>query len=52
MNERIESTCTCQNCQGPGCTCGCQVPAVNNGCACGAQCNCGPDCACDTPRSA
>jgi hypothetical protein len=52
MNERIESDCTCQDCPGTGCTCGCQAPATSNGCACGTQCKCVTACACTTPRSA
>lgn len=52
MNERNESTCTCRNCQGAGCACGCQAPTTSRDCACGPQCNCGSACNCASPRSA
>jgi hypothetical protein len=51
MNATNQIPCTCTNCPGQGCTCGCQslptqqtVP--NAICACGPECKCGPGCAC------
>lgn len=53
MNERTESSCTCRDCQGAGCACGCQTtPACSRDCACGPQCNCGSACNCVSPRGA
>lgn len=43
-----ETTCTCVNCAGATCTCGCQntESARRAGCECGEACACGPNCDC------
>ena len=51
MNAIAQAPCTCKNCPGEGCACGCQtIPAqqaaASTACPCGPQCKCGPGCAC------
>lgn len=51
MNAIPQAPCTCKNCPGEGCACGCQtIPAqqaaASTACPCGPQCKCGPGCAC------
>lgn len=41
--------CSCVNCPGTRCTCGCQAQPQQPVCACGPQCQCGTACAC--PKS-
>jgi hypothetical protein len=36
--------CTCANCPGAGCQCGCQTVTAS------AACNCGPACGCEGPE--
>ena len=47
MNEAIQTSCQCPACPGSACTCGCQQPASQQGCACGPECKCGAACACN-----
>jgi hypothetical protein len=50
MNDTKQPiACNCATCPGKSCTCGCQKPAAQAACACGAQCKCGQGCTC--PKS-
>ena len=47
MNYEANGRCTCSNCPGASCTCGCQAqaaPATINYSA--LSCQCGPNCRC------
>src|SRR5882724_6622182 len=46
MNDVKQAACTCGTCNGSTCACGCQQPAQQAVCACGAQCKCEPVCVC------
>ncbi|HET7362316.1 MAG TPA: hypothetical protein VFJ70_01965 [Burkholderiales bacterium] len=51
-NQAINDLCTCANCAGQDCQCGCQAAAqlsdARPACNCGPACKCGTACRCDT----
>ena len=50
MNDAKQPiACNCTACPAKSCTCGCQKPAAQAACACGAQCKCGQGFSC--PKS-
>lgn len=46
--SKSSTVCTCQNCPGSTCQCGCQhqATASTTTCQCGDACACGETCAC------
>lgn len=51
MNDRSEAACTCTNCPGSACTCGCQSAARATALAERTACACAGRCGCDAAES-